>query len=104
MKAVQHHIYVDSMNLFFCEGQTGEVTQASLEEAGDVEQQWHDDRGMYEEASDDINNCRLRPAKVLEARMAEMEFFRKMNESLCQGLDPKVQRSHREASGQSQVA
>lgn len=64
--------------LFLCEVQVGDITHGEPEEAAEAKQQCHEPEGMLEEAWDDVNNCRLDPAKVSEARRAEMEFFRNM--------------------------
>lgn len=96
MKAMEKQIKYDKKQLSLCEVQAGEIDQAELDEAEEVEQQCHMNKAHQEETWDGVNNCRLNLEMVREARHVETQ-----NESRHQSSDPEVQRLHRKTSDPS---
>lgn len=81
----------DDQQLFVNEVQAGDVEQADLAEAEEVEQQCHDVKGQQEETCGDANNCRLNPEMAREARRAELEYspkrvYAEAPKQRCKGL------------------
>ena len=90
---------IDSKQLFLCEVSDPQVNAEDAEEAKESAQKCHEPDAADELvwAWDDVNNCKLDPAKVLEARRAEMDYFRNMKVyKTCH--DTKMQGPHRQAS------
>ena len=69
---------VDARQLFVCEVIGQNVQKEDIDEIHESANKCHESENHDEIAWDDVNNCQLDPARVRAARMAEMEYFRKM--------------------------
>lgn len=78
--AIDEHIKPDTMQLFLYNVDDRDVDMDRLSQAKEGEHQCHEDLAQenYEVAWDDVNDCKLDPVKVRQARSAEMEFFKKI--------------------------
>lgn len=68
MKAMEKQFDYDEKQLFLCDVQAGDVDKTDLEEAGEVEQQCHEEEEFQEDAWGDVNDYRLNPKMVRTAR------------------------------------
>ena len=70
----------DAQELFICAVSMENVNEEDIKEAMNGSGKCHEAETDWDgiEAWDDVNNCRLDPKKVHEARQAEIEYFRKM--------------------------
>ena len=89
------------MLLFVCEviDQNLEENMTEINERADKchELETHD-----EYAWDDVNNCKLDPARGREARKEDMEYFQKMH-AYRKSNSPEVQRRDKEDADERQV-
>ena len=71
-------VSIDDMQLFVCEVIVKILEEEYMEEINESAPQCCEPESRDELAWNDVNNCKLDPARLREARMAEMEYFQKM--------------------------
>lgn len=78
--AIDEQIKTDKMQLLLHSVGDRDIDTDQLSQAKEGEQQCHEDvaEESFELAWGDVNDCRLDPVKVRQARRAEMEFFKLM--------------------------
>ena len=92
-EGMKTQVSIDDMQLFVCEVINKNLGEKYMEEINDKchERESHDDF-----AWDNVNNCKLDPARVREARKEEMEYFQKMQVYMkvpvqkCKGVTGKM--------------
>ena len=94
----------DEKELFICAVSMENPSEADVQEAKEGAKKCHEEEIDWDkvEAWDDVNNCKLDPKKVCEARKTEIEYFRRM-ESVQKSSNQGVQRSDRQNADQSQM-
>ena len=78
-EGMEPQMSVDDMQLFVCEVINKNVEEEYMEEINVSAKKCYEPERRDDFAWDDVNNFKLDPARVGEARKAEMEYFRKMH-------------------------
>jgi hypothetical protein len=98
-KGVNKQIEIDDKKLFVCAVDTKDSSIEEIQEATESSQRCHEADFNWEgiEAWDDVNNCRVDPQKVYNARLEEIAFF-PQNESVQEGEETEMPRHDREST------
>lgn len=77
--AIDDQTIYDYKQLFRCNIETGDVSPEQVAQSQAVEMQCHHNGGceIDEVAWGDVNDCKLDPTKVRQAREADLSFFKK---------------------------
>ena len=94
-------VSIDDMQLFVFEVIVKILEEEYMEEINESARKCCEPESLDELAWNDVNNCKLDPARVRAARMAEMEYSQKMQ--VQEGISPVVQGRDREDAEPSQV-
>ena len=71
-------VSIDDVQLFVCEVIVKNLEEENMVEINESAHKCYEPESHDEFAWDDVNNGKLDPARVRAARMAEMEYFQKM--------------------------
>ena len=82
-EGMKTQVSIDDTQLFVCELTDKNLEEEYMEEISESADKCHEPEHHDDFEWDDVNNCKLDPARFRVARKAEMEYFQKMQ--VCAG-------------------